>query len=99
MTGWIQGLTIFWARHLKGSASVNEITKFWANIKYEEDLRYLRLWSGAPTGVRVFGQFLRNGGGKGDTDLMSSGYSTIWTPTSTLSSTYSEVELPYLLDA
>ena len=23
---------------------VNEITKFWANIKYEEDLRYLRLW-------------------------------------------------------
>ena len=34
---------------------VNEITKFWANIKYEEDLRDLRLWSGAPTGVRVFG--------------------------------------------
>ena len=34
---------------------INEITKFGANIKYEEDLRYLRLWSGAPTGVRVFG--------------------------------------------
>ena len=35
--------------------------KYWANIKYEEDLRdlrlwsALRLWSGAPTGVRVFG--------------------------------------------
>ena len=28
-----------------------EITKFWENIKYEEDLRYLRLWSGAPKGV------------------------------------------------
>ena len=32
---------------------VNEITKSWANIKYEEDLRDLRLWSGAPTGVRA----------------------------------------------
>ena len=24
---------------------VNEITKFWANTNYEEDLRDLRLWS------------------------------------------------------
>ena len=24
---------------------VNEITKFWSNIKFEEDLRDLRLWS------------------------------------------------------
>ena len=29
--------------------------KFWANIKYEEDLRQGRLWSGALTGPRVFG--------------------------------------------
>ena len=40
---------------------INEITKFGANIKYEEDLRDLhlwsafRLWSAAPTDVRVFG--------------------------------------------
>ena len=38
---------------------INEITKFGANIKYEEDLRdlhlwsALRLWSGAPTGART----------------------------------------------
>ena len=33
---------------------VNEITKFWSNLKYEEDLRDLRLWSSAPIGVHVF---------------------------------------------
>ena len=49
-----------WAHRSTCVKFVNEI-KFWANIKYVEDLRdlrlfsALRLWSGAPTGVRVFG--------------------------------------------
>ena len=36
---------------------VNEITKFWSNIKFEEDLRDLRLWSGVPTAYPFLANF------------------------------------------
>ena len=53
--GILQNWEVYRAEHM------HEITKFWTNIEYEEDLRQRRLWSGgrlwsgAPTGPRVFG--------------------------------------------